>query len=104
VWIAAASTCGNVVNGGRHGINIAIDGVTSDGLSFKEGDTTFTGMISVMSQTTPSLASIPAANGIYSNIKILNNYMKGNKLTSTYQTGGSIVSKWPQTYDGLEYR
>ena len=103
VWIASANGCGGVSNGSLKGINIAIDGVTIDGLSFKENGEKFRGMITVLNQDSP-LPGIPAANGVYSNIRILNNYMKGDKVSSTYPTGGNVNTRWPQTYDGLEYR
>ena len=103
VWIASSNGCGGVSNGSLQGINIAIDGVTIDGLSFKEEDSTFRAMISVLATGSP-LPGYPAANGEYHDIKILNNYMKGDKLSSTWVTGGTDNTLWPQTYDGLEYR
>ena len=104
VWIASSNGCGAVSNGSVQGINIAIDGVTIDGLSFKEEDgNTFRAMISVLATSSP-LTGYPAANGEYHDIKILNNYMKGYKLSSTWLTGGDNNNLWPQTYDALEYR
>ena len=80
-------------NGALHGIFIETSDVTIDGLVFFEESETFRGMINV-------LMSVSLAEGTFTNIQVLNNYMKGDKSGSTYLWGGQVNSQ-PKVIDSL---
>jgi hypothetical protein len=70
--------------------------VTIDGIAFYEESMTFRRMVGI-------LCTAPAGN--YENIKVLNNYMKGDKISSTCPIGGATDqgATFPKNITNLEY-
>jgi len=76
------------------GIFVDSSDVTIDGIAFYEESMTFRRMVGI-------LCDAPAGN--YENIKVLNNYMKGDQISSTCPIGGPDSLKFPKTITNLEY-
>lgn len=93
VWVAS-NTKGDS-NGALQGIFVDTSDVTIDGISFYEETETFRRTVGVLCD---------AISGTYQNIKVLNNYMKGEKISSTCPIGGADGTKFPKTIINLEYR
>eukprot|EP00986_Skeletonema_menzelii_P010034 scaffold4726_cov142-Skeletonema_menzelii.AAC.1 len=77
VWVASNSYGDS--NGGLQGIFVDHSDVTIDGISFYEDTETFRRTVGVLCDAPP---------GNYENISVLNNYMKGNKISSDCPIGG----------------
>ncbi len=92
VWIAGNATGDS--NGGLQGIFVDSSDVTIDGIAFYEESMTFRRMVGILCDAPP---------GNYENIKVLNNYMKGEKISSTCPIGGPGSSQFPKTITNLEY-
>ena len=93
VWVA--SNAFDDSNGGLQGIFVDVSGVTIDGISFYEETETFRRTVGVLCDAGP---------GDYENIKVLNNYMKGEKISASCPIGGANgSSQFPKTITNLEY-
>lgn len=93
VWVA--SNAYDDSNGGLQGIFVDVSDVTIDGISFYEETETFRRTVGVLCDAPP---------GNYENISVLNNYMKGNKISSDCPIGGpSGSTNFPKTITNLEY-
>ena len=93
VWVAGDQTGDS--NGGLQGIYVDVENVAIDGISFYEESASFRRTVGILCD---------APIGTYENIAVLNNYMKGEKISASCPIGGKDSTLFPKTINNLEYR